>query len=124
MLATQTFTYKLTAVYDLREWDEDAGCYLPIDDDQKAVCANCGKLHAKVYEITRDQDGMIFTVGSSCSKKHFAGWVPEAAEVKRLTKEAEKLAKSKAHQKTVAVAAPIAEEVKSLPLPRIIVIEQ
>jgi len=114
------YTYRLTAVYDLREWDEAAESYLDILDDEKSMCAHCGRLHAKVYEVTREQDGAIFTLGSSCSRKHLSGWEPEKEEVRRLAKEAEKLAKSRAHQKLLDLAAPIVAEVAALIVPEII----
>lgn len=115
----ETCTYQLTAIYDLREWDEIEG-YQDLLDEEKSVCAHCGRLHAKVYEVTRQQDGMVFTLGSSCSKKHLAGWEPEKEEVRRLAKEAEKLAKSRAHQKLVALATSLAEAVAALPVPAIV----
>lgn len=119
-MATMTvpFTYTLTRVYDLREWDEAAEAYMDILPEEKSMCAHCGRLHAKVYEITRDQDSKIFQVGSSCSKKLF-GWEPEQAEVKRLAKESEKLAKERGRAKLEALAAPIAEEVARLSIPEI-----
>ena len=118
-IGTETTTYRLTAVYDLREWDEAAEAYMDILPEEKSMCAHCGRLHAKVYEVTREQDRMIFTVGSSCSKNLF-GWQPEKEEVRRLAKEAEKLAKSRAHQRLVDIATPIAESVNALSLPEIV----
>lgn len=123
MTQTTTSTYKLTAVYDLREVDEFTGERLPLEPGQGNICNRCGREHAKVYEVKREQDGKEFTVGSTCCKKLF-GWEPEKKETKRLEKEARKQAQDRAYQRLLAIATPIAEEVKALPLPRIIVLEE
>ena len=122
MTTTLESTYKLISVYDLREIDEFTGERLPLLAGEGNICNRCGREHAKVYQVRREQDGKEFTVGSTCCKKLF-GWEPEKEETKRLEKEAKKLAESRARERLEAIATPIAEEVKALPLPRIIEIE-
>lgn len=120
---TTLFTYILTAVYDLREIDEFTGERIPLEPGQGNICNRCGREHAKVYEVKREQDGKEFTVGSTCCKRLF-GWEPEKEETRRLEKEARKLAENRAYQRLLAIATPMAEEVKALPLPRIIELEE
>jgi hypothetical protein len=122
-LATIIYTYILTAVYDLREIDEFTGERLPLEPGQGNICNRCGREHAKVYEVEREQDGKKFTVGSTCCKRLF-GWEPEKEEIRHLEKEARKIAENRAYQRLLAIATPIAEEVKALPLPHIIEIER
>jgi hypothetical protein len=117
------YTYKLIRVYDLREIDEWTGERIPLMAGDGNICNRCGREHAKVYEVKREQDGKLFTVGSTCCKKLF-GWEPEKAETKRLEKEARKLAENAAYQRLLSIAGPIAAEVNALPLPRIIVLEE
>ncbi len=121
-MTVTALTYKLIAVYDIREIDEFTGERIPYTAGEGNICDRCGREHAKVYEVEREQDRKLFTVGSTCCKKLF-NWEPEKAETKRLEKEAGELAKNRAYQRLLAIAAPIAEEVNALPLPRITVLE-
>ena len=123
MITTLESTYKLIAVYDIREIDEFTGERLPLLAGEGNICNRCGREHAKVYQVRREQDGKEFTVGSTCCKKLF-GWEPEKEEARRLEKEARKLAQDRAYQRLLVIATPIAEEVKALPLPRIIELER
>ncbi len=118
--AIENATYRLTSVIELREYDEAAECSMPINPDSRIACAHCGKLCQKVYEVTRDQDGHTFLIGPSCCKKNLFGWEPEKQVAREMEKAAEKLAKSRAHQVLVDMAAPIVESVASLPSPEIV----
>ena len=124
MTTTETeTTYRLIAVFDLREWDEAAECYMDILPEQKSMCDHCGRLHAKVYVVQRIQDRQEFQIGGGCARKHLDGWQPEKEEVKRLEKEALALAKNKAHQKLVDIAMPIAEKVSTMTVPEIVQVD-
>lgn len=120
MVLTAEMTYTLTDVIELRTWEEAFECYMDIPVDQRIACAHCGKLCQKVYEVTRDQDGHTFLIGPGCCKKNLFGWEPEKATARRLEKEADKRAKSKAHQRLVEMSMPIAETVKALAIPEIV----
>jgi hypothetical protein len=119
MTSTATVTYTLTGVKELREYDEGIGCYMPLPSESKIACAHCGKLCSKLYEVTRDQDGASFLIGPSCCKKNLFGWEPEKEVAKQMEKAADKLAKNNAHQKLVAIAEAIAQEVAALAIPEI-----
>jgi hypothetical protein len=119
---TMSYTYTLIAVYDLREVDEISGKRIPLEEGQGNTCNRCGREHAKVYEVQRDQDAKIFCVGSTCCKKLF-GWEPEKEVVNRLTKEAKKRSEDRALQRLEAIATPIATEVNALTIPPVEVIE-
>lgn len=116
-------TYRLTGVIELREWDEAAECYMPINPDSRIPCAHCGKLCQKLYAVTRDQDGQEFLIGPGCCRKNLFGWEPEKEAVKRFEKENKKLVQNKAHQKLVALVLPIVAEVAALSIPEIVHIE-
>ncbi len=120
--AIENATYTLTDVIELREWEEAAECYMSIPEDLRIPCAHCGKPCQRLYEVTRDQDGHKFLIGPSCCKKNLFGWEPEKQVARQMEKDAEKLAKNKGHQKLVDLATSIAEEVRSLPLPEIVLV--
>ena len=101
---TETTTYTLIKVYDLRPWDIDTNSYADIDDDCKSMCSKCGRLHAKVYVVKCDQTSKEFEIGGGCARKHLGGGTPDKELVKRLEKESKELAKNAAYQKRLDVA--------------------
>ncbi|OLD84776.1 MAG: hypothetical protein AUF64_00300 [Chloroflexi bacterium 13_1_20CM_54_36] len=117
----EVYTYTLIEVYDMREIDEISGERIPLDKGEGSICNRCGREHAKVYVVSRDQDAKQFCVGSTCCKKLF-GWEPEKEELRRLAKEAKIAAENRAFQRLEALAKPIADAVNALVLPRIIVV--
>jgi hypothetical protein len=71
---------KLLRIYDLRPWDPDLGCYLPIPKEEYHICDRCNRLHAKVYEV-EDNDKKTYEIGAGCCRNHF-DWEPTKAELK------------------------------------------
>lgn len=123
-MTTATATYKLTAIIDLREVDEWTGEIYALQVGQGNICDRCGREHAKVYQVVRQDDGKEFNVGSTCCKHLFGGWEPEKAVIASAKKAAKKQAEEKANQRMLAIVSPIIEEVFTLSMPRIIVLEE
>lgn len=123
-MTTATATYKLTAIIDLREKDDWTGEIYALQVGQGNICDRCGREHAKVYQVVRVDDGKEFNVGSTCCKHLFGGWEPEKAAIAQAKKSAKKQAEEKSHQRMLDIVAPLIDEVRSLKMPRIVVLEE
>lgn len=122
MAATQT--YKLQAIKDLREKDDWTGEIYALQAGQGNICDRCGREHAKVYQVVRIEDGKEFNVGSTCCSRLFDGWEPEKAAITAAKKAAKKQSEEKTRQRMLALVRPIVDEVATLAMPRIVVLEE
>lgn len=87
-MTTATQQYRLSKIYDVREYDAWQREYLPCSEEEKNVCENCGRKHVKVYVVEEvvegTETGHLLYVGSSCCQKYLH-WEPSKEEIKQAT---------------------------------------
>jgi hypothetical protein len=77
---------RVTGFYDMRPVDWVSGKRMPLEDGMGHFCDRCGREHALVYELTDDDNGKTYKVGSGCAKQDFGFDVEKDATAKILVK--------------------------------------
>lgn len=78
---------RVTGFYDMRPIDWVSGKRMPLEAGMGHVCDRCGREHALVYEVTDDETGKVYKVGSGCAMQDFGFDVERDAPAKQLIKD-------------------------------------